>query len=360
MAKRVLVLLGTNKGAFVLESDENRRNWEIRGPYCDGWVIHHAIHDPATGTILAAGGNPWMGIGVWRSDDLGKSWEKTGGEIAYEGGEPPVKSVWSLCAARGRLYAGVEPAGLFASDDGGETFTHVSGLREHPSQPEWQAGGGGMILHTLAPDPDDSQQLWAGISVAGVFHTGDGGKTWSPRNRGTRSDYAPENQRYPEYGQCVHSLARAPGTQQRLYQQNHCGMYRSDDGGVRWESIEDGLPSSFGFPVAVHPRDPDTVYLVPLNGDQAGRYVPDGKAAVWRSKDAGRSWTDLRSGLPQDNAYLCILRQALAADMLEPAGIYFGSNSGALFASADEGESWEQIAQHLPIIFSVETAVVQA
>jgi photosystem II stability/assembly factor-like uncharacterized protein len=358
MAKKVLVFLGTNKGAFILESDAARRNWAMRGPYCDGWVIHHVIFDPESGAIFAAGGNPWTGVGVWRSHDLGETWENSGEGLAYGEEDPPIKSVWSLSAAHGRLHAGVEPAGLFASDDGGKSFSHVAGLRDHPTRPEWQAGGGGMILHSLVPDPHDSDQLWVGISVAGVYHTGDGGKTWTPRNRGTRADYAPEDQRYPEYGQCVHSVARAPGRAERLYQQNHCGMYRSDDGGRAWESIEEGLPSSFGFPVVVHPSDPDTVWLIPLNGDQAGRFVPDAKAAVWRSTDAGKTWTDLRNGLPQKDAYLCILRQAFAADTLDRTGLYFGSNSGSLFASADEGESWNQIAQHLPIIFSVETAVV--
>jgi len=360
MAKKVLVLLGTNKGAFVLESDASRETWTMRGPFCDGWVIHHVVHDAKTGRLHAGGGNPWTGIGVWQSDDLGESWKQSGDGFAYEGDDPAIKSVWSLAVADGKLYAGVEPAGLFVSKDGGDSFSHVKGLRDHPTQPEWQAGGGGMILHSIVPDPNDPDQLWAGISVAGVYRTGDGGKTWEPRNRGTRADYNPEDQRYPEHGQCVHAVARAPGTGERLYQQNHCGMYRSDDGGRAWTSIENGLPSSFGFPVVVHPRDPDTVYLIPLNGDSAGRYVPDARAAVWRSRDAGESWQDLRNGLPQQDAYLCILRQAFAADTLDKAGLYFGSNSGSLFASADEGESWRQIAQHLPIIFSVETAVVDA
>jgi hypothetical protein len=181
---------------------------------------------------------------------------------------------------------------------------------------------------------------------------------WEARNRGTRADFLPEGQNYPEYGQCVHCLVMAPGTAERLYQQNHCGMYRSDDGGRRWESIEAGLPSSFGFPAAAHPRDPATLYLVPLNGDSVGRYVPDGKAAVWRTRDGGGSWEALREGLPQRSAFLGVLRQAMATDRLEPAGVYFGTSSGALFASTDEGDSWTCIAQHLPSILSVETLVV--
>ena len=189
--------------------------------------------------------------------------------LAYAAGEQPIKSVWSLAPGGGHLYAGVEPAGLFASEDGGQSWRHVTGLRDHPSRPEWQPGGGGLILHSIVPHPQDSRQIWVAISTAGVFHSADGGASWEPRNRGTRSDYLPEGQRYPEFGQCVHCLVIASGMPERLYQQNHCGMYRSDDGGRNWLSIERGLPSSFGFPAAVHPRNPAELYLLPLNGDTA-------------------------------------------------------------------------------------------
>lgn len=360
MAKKVLLLLGTKKGAFIMEGDGGRSSWALRGPYCEAWPINHLVADPATGTLFGGGGNEWFGPAVWQSTDLGASWTHSSEGLAYEAGEEPIKAVWSLAPGGRRLYAGVEPAGLFRSDDGGQSWRHVAGLRDHPSRPDWQPGGGGLILHSLVLHPDDGRQIWVAISAAGVFHTADGGETWQARNRGTRADFLPEGQNYPDYGQCVHCLVMAPGLPERLYQQNHCGMYRSEDGGRRWDSIETGLPSSFGFPAAVHPRDPATLYLVPLNGDIAGRYVPEGRAAVWRTRDRGDTWQALRQGLPQENVFFGVLRQALAVDRLEPAGVYLGTNTGQLYASADEGDTWTCIARHLPPIYSVETHVVEA
>jgi photosystem II stability/assembly factor-like uncharacterized protein len=355
MAAKVLLLVGTKKGCFILESDAQRAKWSTRGPFCDTWPIHHAIADTKTGVIYAGGGNEWFGPAVWQSSDFGKTWTHANTGLAYAEGETPAKAVWSLAPTAGTLYAGIEPAGLFKSTDGGQTFAHVAGLREHPSRSTWVPGAGGLILHSIVPHPSDPKALWVGISTAGVFYTEDGGATWTPRNRGTRADFMPEGQRYPEHGQCVHCIVRAPGDADLLYQQNHCGMYRSRDGGVSWQSIEAGLPSTFGFPAVTHPRDPATLYLVPLNGDIAGRYVPDGKAAVWRTRDGGDTWTALRRGLPQDGAYFGVLRQALAVDQLDTAGVYFGTSTGRLYASPDEGDSWTCIAEYLPSISSVET-----
>jgi photosystem II stability/assembly factor-like uncharacterized protein len=360
LAKHVLMLIGTKKGLFVAESDDARGKWRLRGPYCNTWPIHHAILDPATGAIHAAGGNEWFGPAVWTSRDLGATWTHSSDGLAYAEGEEPVAAVWSLAAGHGGLYAGVQPAGLFQSSDGGESWRHIKGLRDHPTRPHWNPGGAGLILHSLVPHPSDHSRIWVGISSAGVFATEDGGANWAPRNRGTRADFFPEDQRYPEFGQCVHCLVLAPGTDSKLYQQNHCGVYRSDDGGRTWASMENGLPSSFGFPAAVHPRDPDSVFLIPLNGDSAGRFMPEAKAAVWRTRDGGASWQALRAGLPQENAYFGVLRQAMATDSLEPAGVYFGTGSGEIYASADEGDSWTQVAAHLPTISSVETHVVEA
>jgi photosystem II stability/assembly factor-like uncharacterized protein len=360
MATCVLILLGTRKGVFILQSDAERRAWALRGPFCDAWPIQHAIGDPETGKIYAGGGNPWFGPAVWQSGDLGANWTHSSEGLAYEAGETPIAAVWSLAKRDSRLLAGVEPAGLFQSEDGGQSWRHVGGLRAHASRPQWNPGGGGLILHEVLPHPSDDQQMWVAISAAGVFHTADGGQNWEPRNSGTRCDYNPPEARFPEFGQCVHGLAMAAEQPDRLYQQNHCGMYRSDDGGQSWQSIEAGLPSSFGFPAVAHPRDPDTLFLFPLNGDIAGRYVPEGRAAVWRSRDGGTTWTALREGLPQGNTFFNVLRQGMAADRLEPAGVYVGTNTGEVYASADEGETWNCIAQHLPVISSVETLVLSS
>lgn len=357
MTEQALVLIATGKGAFILEGDGSRRGFELRGPYCDSQPVNHVVADPATGTLYAGGGDPWFGAAVWRSADQGHTWQRFDQGLAYPEGQDKLKSVWSLGLAHGRLMAGVEPAGLFASDDGGKTFTHVEGLTNHPSRGDWMPGGGGLILHHIVAHPTDPSQLWVAISAAGVFHTADGGVSWTPRNQGTRCDFTGNGATYPEHGQCVHSLALAPSAGDRLYQQNHCGMYRTDDGGRCWQSIENGLPSDFGFTCTAHPRDPDTAWLIPLVGADK-RYAPEGKLAVWRTKDAGRSWQRQDNGLPQENAYVNVLRQAMATDQSTPAHLYFGTTGGTLYMSPDEGDTWTTIAQHLPAIRSVETVVV--
>jgi hypothetical protein len=357
MAAKVLLLLGTKKGAFILESDAWRSSWQLRGPFCEAWPINHVIASADKTAIYAGGGNAWFGPAVWKTTDFGATWTHSSEGMAYEAGEEPVSSVWSLANGPGpRLYAGVQPAGLFASEDNGNSWAHVRSLRDHPTRPNWQPGGAGLILHSIVPHPTD-EAIWVAMSAVGVFYSGDGGLSWEPRNRGTRNDYAPEGHKYPEFGQCVHSLVMAAGKPDRLYQQNHCGMYRSDNGGLEWQSIEAGLPSSFGFPAAAHPRDPATLYLLPLNGDSIGRYVPEGKAAVWRTKDGGTTWQDCRSGLPQSQAFFGVLRQAMATDCLEPAGVYFGTSTGHLYGSDDEGDNWTCIADNMPPIYSVETCV---
>ncbi len=357
MAARVLLLVGTKKGAFILESDAERRDWLLRGPLCSGWPISYMSHDPATGTIYAAGGNAWYGPAVWRSPDLGRTWTHSSAGITYGDGGPSIDALWTVEPANGAVYLGVAPAGLFRSDDRGQTWEQVAGLRAHPTAPQWQAGAGGLCLHTIVPHPDDPDQMWVAISAAGAYYTADGGRTWEPRNRGVRAEFRED--KYPEFGQCVHRMVMAPGRPERLYQQNHCGVYRTDDGGRQWTEVSRGLPTDFGFPFAVHPRDPEKVYVIPLTTPEAGRHAPGGSLAVWRSSDGGDSWTRQSRGLPQENAYVGVLRHGLAVDSLSPAGVYFATSTGQVFGSSDEGESWSLLADYLPNTVSIAAVVVE-
>ncbi len=380
MLDAVNVLVGTTKGAFILSSGPDRRAWRLTGPHCDGWPINHVVGDPGTGRVWAGGGGDWTGAGVWRSDDGGETWtlaKLTKGQmddwaandpefaamIGWTPDAPPFASdfaqVWSLNHAHGTLYAGTKPANLLASRDGGESWEKVEGLTDHPSAENWKPGAAGLTLHSIVPDPTDARKMWIGISAAGVFATEDGGKTWERRNRLSNAEACghhdhPAAPRDGETGHCVHNMMRAPGGAEVLYQQNHHGVWRSSDGGRSWDDITEGLPSTFGFPIRVHPRDPDVIWTLPLNGDMAGRYPPDAAAAVWKSVDGGRTWQASRDGLPQKNCFFTVLRQGMGGDTLDPAGIYFGTNSGSIFASRDEGESWDEIARHLPTVLSVE------
>jgi photosystem II stability/assembly factor-like uncharacterized protein len=357
---RVLLLVGTPKGAFILESDAARREWAVRGPFCEGWPVHDMVVEPGSGAILAASGSPWYGPAVWRSDDLGATWSHSSAGITHDGrdGGEPVKTIWSLAAAPdGSILAGVEPAALFRSRDGGVTWTADTGLTDHPTRPSWQPGNGGLILHTIVPHPIDAARAWVGISSVGVFETRDGGASWEPRNRGVRAGFMPDP--HPVTGQCVHKFAAAAGEPETLYQQNHCGVYRTTDGGEHWTEVTDnGLPSEFGFPLVAHPRDPSTFWVIPLNGADKGRFVPGASAAVWRTHDRGESWIRSADGLPQHDAYLSVLREAMARDTLDPVGITFGTKTGQLWHSADEGVTWRRITTDLPEIWSVEAVVL--
>lgn len=385
MSGCVTVLVGTTKGVFLIDGEEDRSSWTLRGPFCDLWPINHVIGDPETGRIWAGGGGDWTGAGIWRSLDGGQSWSlakladgqqdewaRNDPEFAEMFGLSPsdpapytgdITNIWSLNHAHGTLHAGSKPAVLFASQDDGVSWLRVDGLTDHPSRDSWSPGGAGLTLHTIVSHPSDSGKLWVGISAAGVFATEDGGQTWERRNRRDNScthqhSHHPAAGSETEVGMCVHNMVRASGKDMDLlYQQNHHGVLRSSDGGRSWVDVTRGLPTTFGFPISVHPKDTAVAWTIPLNGDDIGRYPPDARAAVWRTRDGGETWDELRNGLPQENCFFTVLRQAMATDDHDRAGVYFGTNSGSIFASIDEGDSWTEIARHLPTVLSVETMV---
>jgi photosystem II stability/assembly factor-like uncharacterized protein len=348
-----LLLVGTRKGLFVLDS-EDRRDWRVRGPYCESWPIYRAVYDPDAGTIFAAAASEWHGAAVWRSNDLGETWEWSSEGLSYTDDGLKLSKVSSLAVAHGRVLVGAEAAGLFESRDGGISFSLLTTLDGQPGRGSWNDPNkqppGHLGLSAILPHPDDPSRLWVIVQGYGIFETTDGGDSWAPRNRGLRADWPRED---PEVGFCVHKLVLAPD-RERMYQQNHVGMHRSDDGGKSWTEITDGLPSEFGFPAAAHPHDRDTFYVIPVDPGH-GRTMPDGQAAVWRTRDAGSTWQRLDDGLPQRNAYLGVLREGMTID---EGGLYFGTSTGQIFASADDGDSWSEIASYLPGIWSVEVASV--
>jgi photosystem II stability/assembly factor-like uncharacterized protein len=356
---KVMVLVGTRKGCFVVESDDDRRDWEVRGPYCEGWPVYHATYDPETGSIVAAAASEWHGATVWRSGDLGQTWAQSSEGLAFdEGAELKLTKVSNITAAHGRLLAGTEAAGLFESRDGGESWTLLSTLDGEEGRGDWndptKQPPGHLGLSAILPHPDGPDRFWVIVQGYGAFETTDGGKAWTPRNKGLRADWPRE---YEDVGFCVHKLVLSPTDNSRMYQQNHCGMHRSDDAGQSWQEITDGLPSDFGFAAAVHPHDRDTFFVVPVDPGHA-RTMHDGKASVWRTRDAGSSWQRLHEGLPQEDAYLGVLREGMAVDAMDSPGLYFGTSTGQVFASVDEGDSWSELAGYLPAISSVEVAVV--
>lgn len=357
---QVLVLVGTRKGLFLLESDADRRDWELRGPFCDGWPVYHAVHDVATDTIYAAAASEWHGAGVWRSADRGASWELSSEGLSYEQatGELRLSKVSGLAVGHDRVLAGAEAAGVFESRDGGVSWSLLSTLDGLPGREDWNVSSnqppGHLGMPGLLVHPDDPDRFWVVVQGFGAFETTDGGRSWEPRNRGLRADWPLEHE---EVGFCVHKLVMSPADHDRLYQQNHCGMHRSDDAGRSWIEITAGLPSDFGFAAAAHPHDRDGFYVIPLDGGH-GRTMPEGRAAVWRTRDAGASWQRLGEGLPQRDAHLGVLREGMAIDALATPGVYFGTSTGQLFASADEGETWREVAAYLPGIASVEVAVL--
>ncbi len=353
----LVILAGTRKGLFLLRGDEGRRAWKLEGPLLPGWEVMHALVDSRDGVIHACTQSMVYGPTVHRSSDGGRTWQRAEQIGLPEESGLKLERIWHLRPGRedepGRLWLGGTPGALLRSDDGGQSWEAVAGVLEHPTRERWQPGAGGMCCHSIQLDPADPQRMYVAISAAGSFRTDDGGETWTPANRNVAAEFLPDP--YPEVGQCVHKLLLHPARRERLWQQNHCGVYRSDDSGETWERLDgNGLPSGFGFPIMIHPRDPDTAWVVPEEGAE-NRVTCGGRLGVYQTRDAGASWELTVNGLPE-RAWLAVLREASATDRLDPAGLYFGTQSGSVFVSPDEGESWVAAAEQLPPVLSVEVA----
>jgi photosystem II stability/assembly factor-like uncharacterized protein len=391
----VRVLVGTRKGAFILTADAKRADWKISGPHFAGWEIYHlkgSVADP--NRLYASQSSGWFGQIIQRSDDGGKTWHQPGtpeGESTrtpegmpkaesnkfvydtssetgkpltthqwYDGTPHPweFKRVWHLepsLTDPDTVYAGVEDAALFRSSDGGRTWHELAGLRGHGSGPHWQPGAGGMCLHSIIVDPTNPSRIFIAISSAGAFRTEDGGKTWQPINRGLHSQYIPNPT--AEVGHCVHHIAMHPARPGILFMQKHWDVMRSDDAGESWHEISGNLPTDFGFVIDVHAHEPNTVYVVPIKSDSE-HFPPDGKLRVYRSRTGGNDWEPLTKGLPQNDCYVNVLRDAMAVDSLEQCGVYFGTTGGQVYASADAGNTWTAIVRDLPPVVSVEAQTV--
>jgi photosystem II stability/assembly factor-like uncharacterized protein len=387
---RVRVLAGTRKGAFILESDGKRQQWNVSGPHFAGWELYHLKGSPADpNRIYASQTSGWFGQIIQRSDDGGKTWHQPGtpkGQPApppdkpqtdsnkfaydtssetgkaltthqwYDGNQHPweFKRVWHLepsLTDPDTVYAGVEDAAIFRSTDGAQNWKELPGLRGHGTGPKWQPGAGGMCLHTIILDPSNPDRIFIAISAAGAFRTDDSGKTWKPINRGLKSQYIPNPE--AEIGHCVHHIAMNPKRPGVLFMQKHWDVMRSDDAGDNWKEVSGNLPTDFGFAIDVHAHEPETIYVVPIKSDSE-HYVHEGKLRVFRSRSGGNEWEPLTKGLPQKDCYVNVLRDAMAVDSLDKCGIYFGTTGGQVYASADAGDSWAPIVRDLPAVLSVE------
>jgi hypothetical protein len=384
-------LVGTRKGAFILSSDAGRRTWSVDGPHFAGWEIYHLKGSPVDpDRIYASQSSSWFGQIIQRSDDGGRTWSQPGSagdEAPVGGGGMPQgesnKFVYDTSPETGRpltthqwydgtqhpwefarvwhlepslddpdtCYAGVEDAALFRTTDGGVTWHELAGLRGHDTGPDWAPGAGGMCLHTIVLDPLNEGRIYCAISAAGTFRSDDGGDSWKPINQGLHSEYIPDPT--AEVGHCVHNVAIHPSRPNTLFMQKHWDVMRSDDGGDSWREVSGNLPSDFGFPIAVHAHEPETIYVVPILSDSL-HYPPDGKLRVYRSRTGGEEWEALSNGLPQENCYVNVLRDAMTTDRADPCGVYFGTTGGQVYASADGGDSWNAIVRDLPAVLSVE------
>jgi len=363
----VRVLVGTRKGAFILSSDARRLHWDIAGPHFGGWEVYHLKGSPLDPQLIyAAPSTGWFGQVIQRSTDGGLHWETVGNTFAYQGepgqyqgfdGTPhpwKFQRVWHLEPSLfdpDTVYAGAQDAALFRSCDRGQSWQELPGLRDHPSGPAWMPGAGGLCLHTIVQDPGNPARMFIAISAAGAFRTVDGGQSWTPINRGLVSPHLPDP--HAEVGHCVHHIAMHPARPGVLFMQKHWDVMRSDDAGDSWHEISGNLPSDFGFPIEVHAHEPETLYVVPIKSD-GEHFPPDGRLRVYRSRSGGQDWEPLTHGLPQRDCYTNVLRDAMAADTLDPCGVYFGTTGGQVYASADDGDHWISIVRDLPAVLSVE------
>jgi hypothetical protein len=364
---QVRLLIGTRKGAFILTADGTRKNWAISGPFFAGWEIYHVKASPVDpNRIYASQTSGWFGQLVQRSDDGGLTWIAVGNDFRYDGvpgthqwydGTPhpwEFKRVWHIepsltCAET--VYVGVEDAALFKSSDAGQSWQEISGLRRHGTGPAWQPGAGGMCLHTIILDPINSARMFVAISAAGAFRSDDAGESWRPINRGLISNHIPDPA--AEVGHCVHHIAMHSSRPNSLFMQKHWDIMRTDDAGESWHEISGNLPTDFGFVIDVHAHEPETLYVVPIKSD-AEHFPLDGKLQVYRSRSGGHDWEPLTNGLPQNNCYVNVLRDAMAVDTLDSCGIYFGTTGGQVYASADSGDNWQAIVQNFPAVLSIE------
>jgi hypothetical protein len=363
----IRVLVGTRKGAFVLEADGKRDKWKVEGPHFAGWEIYHLKGSPADpNRLYASQTSSWFGQVVQRSDDGGKSWATAGNRFVYDGtpgthqwydGTPhpwEFARVWHLepsLTDPDIVYAGVEDAALFRSADGAQTWEELGGLRTHASANSWQPGAGGMCLHTVILDPVDPKRIFVAISAAGAFRSDDAGATWRPINRGLKSNSIPQQE--AEVGHCVHRIAMHPSNPSVLFMQKHWDVMRSDDAGDSWREVSGNLPTDFGFPIDVHAHEPETIYVVPIKSDSE-HFPIAGRLRVYRSRTGGDEWEPLTNGLPQENCYVNVLRDAMAVDRLDSCGVYFGTTGGQVYVSPDSGETWNAIVRDLPAVLSVE------
>ncbi|MFQ5747598.1 MAG: WD40/YVTN/BNR-like repeat-containing protein [Gemmatimonadota bacterium] len=350
----ISLLVGTRRGLFRFRAGAERTVWTVEGPAIEGHEIFHAVQDPREpDTAWAAARHPVWGSHVYRSGDGGSSWETLPTSPAFSPNGPELRAVWHLAPGPAglpdRLYAGVEPAGLFVSEDRGESWRWLRSLNEHPTAAAWQPAKGGLAMHSIQVDPTDPDRLYVALSAGGCYRSDDAGETWRPVNRGVRADYLPDAR--PEAGQCVHALRLHPRRPGRLYQQSHSGTYRSDDGGDSWTEITSNLPSDFGYVLGLDPADPDRCWVIPEESSHL-RCVCDRRLRVYETTDAGGTWTPRDGGLPGEDAYVSVLREAMATDGRDPCGVYFGTSTGHVFGSPD-GRAWGTLAAYLPKVLSV-------